>query len=113
LQSYRHIIQPGQTRWNSLAVCVDLVVKEKKTLRVLAADTGHDLHTIIPTDQQFEVLEEFLEPFHAHQREFRKVVSRQTILTYCNVLPYKHDDIVSEKRLQQAFITLTGFCEVL
>lgn len=59
---YRRFIQPVKTCWNSLAMCVDSVVKMRPTLRILAAEPGHDLHDIIPSDRQFDVLEELLKP---------------------------------------------------
>ncbi len=34
----------------------------RPTLRILAAELGHDLHDIIPSDRQFDVLEELLKP---------------------------------------------------
>jgi hAT family C-terminal dimerisation region len=43
-------------------MCVDSVVKMRATLRRLAAEPGHDLHSIIPTDRQFDVLQELLHP---------------------------------------------------
>jgi len=43
-------------------MCVDSVVKMRPTLRILAAQPGHDLINIIPTDAQFKVLAELLEP---------------------------------------------------
>ena len=59
---YRRIIQPVKTRWNSLAMCVESVVKMKVTLRLLAAEPGHDMHDIIPTEREFAVLTELLVP---------------------------------------------------
>ena len=58
----RRIITPVATRWNSLAMCVQSVVELKFTMRALAADTGHDLHDIIPTDRQFDELQKLLQP---------------------------------------------------
>jgi hAT family C-terminal dimerisation region len=59
---YRRIVQPVKTRWNSLAMCIDSVVKMKATFRILIGEPGHDLHNIIPTDREFKVLEELLSP---------------------------------------------------
>jgi hypothetical protein len=43
-------------------MCVDSVVKIRVTLRTLAAEPGHDLHDVIPTKRQFDVLQELLRP---------------------------------------------------
>jgi hypothetical protein len=41
---------------------VDSVVKMSWSLRTLAAEPGHDLHDVIPTERQFDVLQELLRP---------------------------------------------------
>ena len=43
-------------------MCVESVVKMKTTLRALAAEPGHDMHAIIPTENEFKVLAELLVP---------------------------------------------------
>jgi len=43
-------------------MCVESVVKMRTTLRALAAETGHEMHDIIPTDRQFDVLDDLLKP---------------------------------------------------
>jgi hypothetical protein len=43
-------------------MCVESVVKMKVTLRTLAAEPGHDLHNIIPSEREFKILEELLKP---------------------------------------------------
>jgi hAT family C-terminal dimerisation region len=43
-------------------MCVESVVKMKTTLRALAAEPGHDMHAIIPTENEFKVLAELLSP---------------------------------------------------
>jgi hypothetical protein len=58
----RRIITPVPTRWSSLAMCLQSVVELKVTLRALTADTGHDMHDIIPTEREFEDLQRLLQP---------------------------------------------------
>jgi hypothetical protein len=43
-------------------MCVQSVVALRSSLRTLAAQTGHDMHDIIPTDRQFDDLEKLLKP---------------------------------------------------
>lgn len=64
LAEYRRIVAPVPTRWNSLAMCIESVVKMRVTFRALAAETGHDMHEMIPSDRQFDVLENLLQPLN-------------------------------------------------
>jgi hypothetical protein len=41
---------------------MESIIKMKSTLRSLVGETGHDMHNIIPTDREFKVLEELLQP---------------------------------------------------
>ena len=43
-------------------MCMESIIKMKSTLRFLVGETGHDMHNIIPTDREFKVLEELLQP---------------------------------------------------
>jgi hypothetical protein len=58
----RRIITPVPTCWNSLAVCLRSIVELKVTLQALAADTGHDMHDLIPTEREFKDLQRLLQP---------------------------------------------------
>ena len=110
-ETYRRIVQPVKTRWNSLAMCIDSVVKMKGTLRILIGEAGHDLHNVIPTDREFKVLEELLTPLMAIKSTSERLSSDKPslhIVLCClfNILTMSSDDDFNTKSSAcQTFIT--------
>jgi hypothetical protein len=78
-------------------MCVESVVKMKVTLRTLTAETGHDLHSIIPTDREFKVLEELLKPLLMIKQASERLSTDQPALNVVmcflmNIITLSHDE---------------------
>ena len=59
---YIKIVQPVETRWNSVTMCINSIVKIRQPLVALKEEGNPDLVDKIPSKKQFDSFEELLKP---------------------------------------------------
>ncbi len=63
LVTYQEIVQPDDSCWISLCMCLKSVVKLRGPLRSIATgDAESNLRDLIPSEHQFNILEELMKP---------------------------------------------------
>ena len=92
-ETFAKIITPVATRWNSVTMMIESVMKMRRTLSSIRDNPGQDdgnLAEVIPTEEDFKLFEECLDAM-LRVAEVSEALSTDNYLTINRVMSFLYD----------------------